>query len=32
MSAAHKNLLAVWAKEPKDLVAVEKALNELTVS
>ncbi|CAA93778.1 26S proteasome non-ATPase regulatory subunit 8 [Caenorhabditis elegans] len=30
MSAAHKNLLAVWAKEPKDLVAVEKALNELT--
>ncbi|EFO86194.1 hypothetical protein GCK72_005293 [Caenorhabditis remanei] len=32
MSVAHKNLLALWAKEPKDLVAVEKALNDLTTA
>uniref|UniRef100_A0A8R1DMQ8 26S proteasome non-ATPase regulatory subunit 8 n=1 Tax=Caenorhabditis japonica TaxID=281687 RepID=A0A8R1DMQ8_CAEJA len=32
MAAAHKNLLAVWAKEPKDVAAVEKALNDLTTA
>ncbi|CAL2033113.1 unnamed protein product [Caenorhabditis brenneri] len=32
MAAAHKNLLALWAKEPKDLAAVGKALNDLTIA
>lgn len=32
MAAAHKNLLTVFAKEPKDIAAIEKALNDLTVS
>uniref|UniRef100_A0A1I7TFC8 26S proteasome non-ATPase regulatory subunit 8 n=1 Tax=Caenorhabditis tropicalis TaxID=1561998 RepID=A0A1I7TFC8_9PELO len=32
MAAAHKNLLSLWAKEPKDKAAIEKALNDLKVA
>ncbi|CAP23756.1 Protein CBR-RPN-12 [Caenorhabditis briggsae] len=32
MAAAHKNLLQLWSKEPKDNAAVQKALNDLSTA
>ncbi|CAI2345663.1 unnamed protein product [Caenorhabditis sp. 36 PRJEB53466] len=32
MSAAHKNLLALWSQEPKNIASIEKALNDLQIA
>ncbi|CAI5443445.1 unnamed protein product [Caenorhabditis angaria] len=31
-AAAHKGLLALWAKEPKDIQAIQKAVNDLSAA